>query len=61
VHGAKDAIGSDQSMFDLATLGKLGFVPGWPGDDAAPRSRWWLRPAPSWMPMPQRAAHLTGA
>jgi hypothetical protein len=23
-------------MFDLAYLGKLGAVPGWPGDDACP-------------------------
>ncbi len=36
VHGAKDAIVSDESMFDLANLGKLGFVPGWPGDGIAP-------------------------
>ncbi len=36
VHGAKDAIVSDESLFDLATLGKLGAIPGWPGDDVAP-------------------------
>jgi pimeloyl-ACP methyl ester carboxylesterase len=36
VHGGKDAIVSDESMFDLANLGKLGFIPGWPGDDVAP-------------------------
>jgi pimeloyl-ACP methyl ester carboxylesterase len=36
VHGAKDAIVSDESMFDLANLGKLGFIPGWPGEDVAP-------------------------
>ncbi|MFN8159157.1 MAG: alpha/beta hydrolase [Candidatus Nanopelagicales bacterium] len=36
VHGAKDQIVADESLFDLATLGKLGAVPGWPGDDVAP-------------------------
>ena len=36
VHGAKDAIVADESLFDLATLGKLGAVPGWPGEDVAP-------------------------
>ncbi|TXJ06419.1 MAG: alpha/beta hydrolase [Aeromicrobium sp.] len=36
IHGAKDAIVSDESGFDLATLGKLGVVPGWPGADVAP-------------------------
>lgn len=36
VHGADDQIVSDTSLFDLAYLGKLGAVPGWPGDDAAP-------------------------
>ena len=24
------------SMFDLATFGKLGVVPGWPGDEVCP-------------------------
>jgi pimeloyl-ACP methyl ester carboxylesterase len=36
VRGDADAIVSDASMFDLANLGKLGFVPGWPGDEACP-------------------------
>jgi len=36
VHGADDPVVSDASMFDLATLGKLGFVPGWPGDEVVP-------------------------
>ncbi len=36
VHGSKDAIVADESLFDLATLGKLGAVPGWPGEEAAP-------------------------
>jgi pimeloyl-ACP methyl ester carboxylesterase len=33
VRGNGDQIVSDLSMFDLGTLGKLGLVPGWPGDD----------------------------
>ncbi|GAA2973301.1 pimeloyl-ACP methyl ester carboxylesterase [Microbacterium terrae] len=36
VHGTTDAIVSDASFFDLNNLGKLGIVPGWPGDDVAP-------------------------
>jgi pimeloyl-ACP methyl ester carboxylesterase len=36
VRGSKDAIVSDASMFDLATLGQLGAIPGWPGADVAP-------------------------
>jgi pimeloyl-ACP methyl ester carboxylesterase len=36
VRGDADAIVSDASLFDLANLGKLGYVPGWPGDDACP-------------------------
>lgn len=36
VHGVLDAIVSDSSVYDLATLGKLGIVPGWPGEEAAP-------------------------
>jgi pimeloyl-ACP methyl ester carboxylesterase len=36
VRGDRDAIVSDTSFFDLAYLGKLGVVPGWPGDDACP-------------------------
>ena len=36
VHGSKDAIVADHSMFDLAQLGSLGAVPGWPGSDVAP-------------------------
>jgi pimeloyl-ACP methyl ester carboxylesterase len=27
---------SDNSMFDLGALGKLEFVPGWPGDEVYP-------------------------
>jgi pimeloyl-ACP methyl ester carboxylesterase len=36
VRGTKDAIVSDTSFFDLATLGQMGVIPGWPGDDVAP-------------------------
>jgi pimeloyl-ACP methyl ester carboxylesterase len=36
VRGADDQIVSDASFFDLGTLGKLGFVPGWPGEDVFP-------------------------
>jgi pimeloyl-ACP methyl ester carboxylesterase len=36
VHGDQDAIVSDTSMTDLAHLGALGYVPGWPGADAFP-------------------------
>jgi pimeloyl-ACP methyl ester carboxylesterase len=36
VRGADDQIVSDQSFFDFGTLGKLGFVPGWPGEDVCP-------------------------
>jgi pimeloyl-ACP methyl ester carboxylesterase len=34
--GADDQIVSDSSFLDFGTLGKLGFVPGWPGDDIYP-------------------------
>jgi pimeloyl-ACP methyl ester carboxylesterase len=33
VRGDRDAIVSDTSFFDLAYLGSLGVVPGWPGGD----------------------------
>jgi pimeloyl-ACP methyl ester carboxylesterase len=36
VRGSDDQIVSDNSFFDLGTLGKLGFVPGWPGDAVCP-------------------------
>jgi pimeloyl-ACP methyl ester carboxylesterase len=36
VRGADDQIVSDNSFFDFGTLGKLGFVPGWPGDNVYP-------------------------
>lgn len=36
VRGDSDMIVSDNSMFDFGALGKLGFVPGWPGDEIYP-------------------------
>lgn len=36
IHGTLDAIVSDTSFYDLNNLGKLGVIPGWPGDDVAP-------------------------
>jgi pimeloyl-ACP methyl ester carboxylesterase len=36
VRGDADVIVSDGSLFDLAYLGQIGAVPGWPGPDACP-------------------------
>ncbi|MEA4812354.1 MAG: alpha/beta hydrolase [Anaerolineaceae bacterium] len=36
VRGDADAIVSDHSMFDLGTLGCLGYIPGWPGHEIYP-------------------------
>jgi pimeloyl-ACP methyl ester carboxylesterase len=36
VRGDADQIVSDTSAFDLAFLGSLGAVPGWPGEDVCP-------------------------
>ncbi|MDT0215308.1 alpha/beta hydrolase [Rothia sp. ARF10] len=36
VWGSADAIVSDTSLFDMAHLGQLGVVPGWPGLEACP-------------------------
>ncbi|PZF80978.1 alpha/beta fold hydrolase [Jiangella anatolica] len=36
IRGSDDVIVSDTSLFDLAYLGSIGAVPGWPGDDVAP-------------------------
>jgi len=36
IRGDKDQIVSDMSIFDIPTLGKLGFVPGYPGEDIFP-------------------------
>jgi pimeloyl-ACP methyl ester carboxylesterase len=36
VRGADDQIVGDMSLFEIGTLGKLGAIPGWPGDDVYP-------------------------
>jgi pimeloyl-ACP methyl ester carboxylesterase len=36
IRGDEDQVISDTSLFDLAFLGKLGAVPGWPGEGACP-------------------------
>ncbi len=36
IRGDEDQVVSDQSMFDFGTLGKLGAVPGWPGEATVP-------------------------
>jgi pimeloyl-ACP methyl ester carboxylesterase len=36
VRGSDDQIVSDNSLFDMGTLGALGAVPGWPGADVYP-------------------------
>ena len=36
VRGDEDIIVSDNSLFDINNLGKLGVIPEWPGDDVAP-------------------------
>lgn len=36
VRGDADVIVGDSSLFDLAQLGALGVVPGWPGPDSCP-------------------------
>jgi pimeloyl-ACP methyl ester carboxylesterase len=36
LRGGQDQVISDVSVFDLANLGKLGAIPGWPGDDVLP-------------------------
>jgi pimeloyl-ACP methyl ester carboxylesterase len=36
VRGTADQVVSDRSMFDFATLGELGAVPGWPGAEVMP-------------------------
>lgn len=35
-HGTDDIVVSDNSMFEMGALGKLGAVPGWPGEDEYP-------------------------
>ena len=36
LRGDSDQIVADQSLFDFATLGQLGVVPGWPGAEVCP-------------------------
>ncbi len=36
VRGSDDMIVGDLSLFDFGGLGKLGYVPGWPGDEIFP-------------------------
>jgi len=36
VRGDEDQVVSDASLFDFGTLGKIGAVPGWPGDEEYP-------------------------
>lgn len=36
IRGDEDQVISDKSMFDFGTLGQLGAVPGWPGEDVFP-------------------------
>jgi len=36
LHGADDVIVSDTSLYDIAYLGSIGAIPGWPGADAWP-------------------------
>lgn len=36
VRGDSDQIVADASLFDIGTLGKLGYVPGWPGEEVYP-------------------------
>ncbi len=36
IRGADDQIVSDNSLFEMGTLGKLGAVPGYPGEDVYP-------------------------
>ena len=35
-HGTGDIVVADGSAWELGALGKLGFVPGWPGEDVFP-------------------------
>jgi hypothetical protein len=36
LRGSADAVVSDASLLDLGTLGRLGFVEGWPGESVYP-------------------------
>ncbi|HSS60935.1 MAG TPA: alpha/beta fold hydrolase [Candidatus Limnocylindrales bacterium] len=35
-HGTADIVVADGSAWEMGTLGKMGLVPGWPGEDAFP-------------------------
>ena len=35
-HGAADIVVADGSAWEMGTLGKLGYVPGWPGEEVFP-------------------------
>ena len=35
-HGTADIVIADGSAWEMGTLGKMGFVPGWPGEEAFP-------------------------
>jgi pimeloyl-ACP methyl ester carboxylesterase len=35
-HGTADIVVADGSAWEMGTLGKLGVIPGWPGEDAFP-------------------------
>jgi pimeloyl-ACP methyl ester carboxylesterase len=35
-HGSNDIVIADGSAWDVASLGKMGAIPGWPGEDAFP-------------------------
>jgi len=35
-HGTADIVVADGSAWEMGTLGKMGFVPGWPGEEAFP-------------------------
>ena len=36
IRGDSDRIVSNESLFDLGTLGRMGEIPGWPGEDVFP-------------------------
>lgn len=36
IHGSDDKVVANGAMFDLATLGQMGAIPGWPGEDVMP-------------------------
>jgi pimeloyl-ACP methyl ester carboxylesterase len=35
-HGTADIVIADGSAWEMGTLGKLGYIPGWPGEEIAP-------------------------